>query len=83
MLLPEYHGKGINNEAGKAVLNFAFNNLNLNAIEAVINPQNTASLKSAKSMGFKEIGTFYEYEFYNGKFVDCTYLYQLKKDFIV
>lgn len=81
MLLPEYHGKGINNEAGKAVLNFAFNTLNLNAIEAVINPQNTASLKSAKSMGFTEIGTFPEYEYYNGKFLDCTYLYLLKKDF--
>lgn len=42
-LLPEYHNKGIMNEALKAVLQFGFETLHLHAVEAYTSKHNVAS----------------------------------------
>ena len=53
MSLPEYNGKGYISEAIKAVVTYGFEQMNLHSIEAVIDPENTASekvlLKTASS----------------------------------
>ena len=49
-------GKGYVTEAMQAALDYAFGPLNLNRIEADIDPRNDASAKVLQRMGFKEEG---------------------------
>ena len=43
MLHPDYWGKGIVTEAVKAILDYGFRELKFHSIEAIIDPENTAS----------------------------------------
>ena len=52
-LHPLTQGKGIMNEALKAIINFGFNTLNLNRIEAYTQNNNTASINLLKRNDFK------------------------------
>lgn len=78
MLLPEYHGKGIASEAIKAAVAYGFDQMNLHSIEAVIDPENSASAKVLEKNGFLKEAHLRENEFYNGKFAD-TAIYSLLK----
>ena len=51
-LLPRYHGKGIINEALKAVLDLAFNTLQIATIVAVVQKDNIPSLKVLEKYNF-------------------------------
>lgn len=51
-LLPEYHGKGIMSEAVNFILNYGFNDLNLNKIEAFTNKNNLNSIKLLQKSKF-------------------------------
>lgn len=51
-LMPEHQGKGIMREAVQAVLQFAFNKLQLRSIEAVSRPANYRSIKLLEEFGF-------------------------------
>jgi len=51
-LLPEYHNKGIMNEALKSVSRFGFNELQLNSIEAFTSKHNKDSIALLKKNGF-------------------------------
>jgi [ribosomal protein S5]-alanine N-acetyltransferase len=79
-LSKEYWNKGIMKEALKAVITFAYNNYDLNRIQALVEPENHASLKVLKSTGFNEEGLLAEYEYTNGKYDDLIMLSILKKD---
>lgn len=76
VLHPRYQGKGIMNEAMKAVLNFGFNNMNLHSIEAKVNPKNIASIGLLEKNNFIREGYFKEDYFFDGKFLD-TAVYSL------
>ena len=52
-LLPEYFSKGIMGEAMDAVLDFGFNTLNLNTVEAFTQFENLASISLLVKKGFK------------------------------
>ena len=72
ILHPSAQGRGIANEAVKAVLKIAFSKFKLHSIEANINPKNKASIKLIKRVGFKKEAHFKENYFSNGKFLDSV-----------
>ena len=55
-LLPKFWGHGYVTEAGCAVVNYAFINLGLTELCAIIHPNNTASKTVAEKLGFLRIG---------------------------
>lgn len=70
MLLPEFHGKGIITEAVKRLISYGFNELKLHSIEAVIDPENSASERVLEKCGFVKEAHLKEAEFYDGLFLD-------------
>lgn len=72
MLLPEYHGKGIITEAIHEVVNYAFENMKLHSIEAVIDPENFASEKVLLKSGFVKEAHLKENEYFEGRFLDSA-----------
>ena len=57
--LPEFWGKGYATEAGKAVLDYGFNEINLEVIYACVDIENSSSDKILKDkLGFESQGTF-------------------------
>ncbi|CAN5785383.1 GNAT family N-acetyltransferase [soil metagenome] len=71
-LLPQYHGKGIMQEAIKTILTFAFDELKFNSIIAVAHKYNLASLKVLQRNNFefrKALeNNMMEYELSSGNF---------------
>jgi len=59
-LRPEYQGRGLAQEAGQAVIAFAFDKIGANALFAGHHPANTASSRVLANLGFK----FTHEEFY-------------------
>ena len=55
-LLPKFWNHGYVTEAGCAVVNYAFTNLGLTELCAIIHPDNTASKTVAEKLGFLRIG---------------------------
>ena len=72
MILPEYNGKGIVTESIKAILDYAFYDMKLHSVEAIIDPQNMGSEKVLQKNGFVKEAHFIENEFYDGKFLDAA-----------
>ncbi|MCW4011562.1 MAG: GNAT family N-acetyltransferase, partial [Candidatus Bathyarchaeota archaeon] len=77
----QYWGKGIMTEAIKAALDYGFNEMNLNRIQALIDPRNDASKKVAEKHGFKYEGTFRDYEYEYGDFIDLNMYSVLKREY--
>ncbi|MBS4207093.1 GNAT family protein [Bacillus sp. FJAT-50079] len=74
----EYWGNGVASEAFAAVINYGFEQMNLQRIEALIEPPNIPSQKLAERQGFTREGLLRSYEFTCGKF-DDLYMYSLLK----
>ncbi|MEO7978774.1 GNAT family N-acetyltransferase [Flavobacterium sp.] len=70
ILLPEFHGRGIITETVKRLITYGFNDLKLHSIEAIIDPENSASEKVLQKCGFVKEGHLRECQFYEGKFID-------------
>ena len=77
-LSKDYWGKGIASEALKAVIQYGFEEMNLQRIEALIEPPNIPSQKLVEKHGFIREGLLRNYEFTCGKF-DDLYMYSLLK----
>ena len=75
-MLPEFWGQGIMSEAIQAALDFGFNQIGFNSIEADINPANEASAKILLRNGFLKEGYIRENVYWNGEFLD-TEMYSL------
>lgn len=80
MLLPEYHRKGIMQEAFEAVMDYGFNVLQLHSVEANINPANTASRSILEKNNFIQEAYFRENYYYDGKFLDSAIFSILNKN---
>ena len=77
----QYWGKGIMTEAIKAALDYGFNKMNLNRIQALIDPRNNASKRVAEKHGFHYEGTFRDYEYEYGDFIDLNMYSVLKREY--
>jgi ribosomal-protein-alanine N-acetyltransferase len=81
MILPQYNGQGIVTEAIKAVLEYGFEDMNMHSIEAVIDPDNSASERVLQKNGFIKEAHILENEYYDGKFWDTVIYSLLKRNF--
>lgn len=71
ILHQDYHGQGLIHEAVQAVVEYGFKGLKLHTVEALINPENTASIKVVERSGFEKEGRMREFIFHNNQFHDC------------
>lgn len=74
----DYWHQGIASEALQAVIHYGFNNLEIQRLEALIEPANYASQKLFERQGFMKEGLLRSYEYTCGKF-DDLYMYSLLK----
>jgi ribosomal-protein-alanine N-acetyltransferase len=80
-LSKDHWGKGIAYEAVQAIISYGFDHLDLQRIEALIEPPNSSSQRLVEKLGFIREGLLRNYEFTCGKF-DDLYMYSLlKQDF--
>jgi ribosomal-protein-alanine N-acetyltransferase len=71
---------GIMTEALEAIIDLGFTVMGLHRIEAVVMPENNASIKLLEKLGFSNEGILKEYENWGGKgFVDLCMLALLRK----
>ncbi len=82
MILKQYQNKGYISEAVVKTLDYAFNTLGFNSIEAVIDPENEASERVLIKNGFRKEAHLRENEYWNGKFLDTVIYSVLKNNFI-
>lgn len=76
-----YWGKGIMTEAMKAALDYGFYEMKLNRVQALIDPRNEASKHVAAKHGFQYEGTFRDYEYEHGGFIDLNMYSLLKREY--
>lgn len=81
-LTPEYWRNGIMTEAIQKVIDYGFNNLGLNRIEAFVEPENIRSRKVLEKKGFKEEGTLEENFYWRNQFVDVVLYALIKKRYL-
>lgn len=75
------HGKGYAYKATIELLNYAFNNLNLNRIYLDVLEDNVRANKFYLKCGFKLEGTFRQFIFVKGKIYDLNWYSILKSEF--
>ena len=80
-LQSESWNKGIMTEALSAVLNFGFNQLEINRIEAEVMPGNENSEKLLLKLNFKKEGVLRQWMFWNDKHYDMSMFSLLKSDY--
>ncbi len=78
MMHTDHWRKGLMGEALDAVVAQAFKGFGLHSIEAVTDPENTASNRLLARHGFLREGLFRENFFWNGKFYDSAVWSRLK-----
>jgi len=77
----QYWGKRIMTEAIKVTLEYGFNQMKLNRIQALIDPRNEASKRVAQKHGFQYEGTFRDYEYENGEYIDLNMYSVLRREY--
>ncbi len=75
-------GKGYIKETLRVIIKYAYEVMNLNRIEAVVYPENAASIKSLINQGFKKEGVLEEYAFFRNIYQDLIMFSLLKKDWL-
>ena len=75
-LMYDWQGKGIMQEAIKAVINYGFQNMKLQLIEAILNPDHIKSIKLLESNNFIRGANFTETDSLDGKILQRV-LYSL------
>jgi ribosomal-protein-alanine N-acetyltransferase len=75
-------GKGYMHEALTALLDYGFSELNLNRVEADIDPRNGASAKTLERLGFTREGLLRERWIVNGEVSDTAFYGLLKRDWL-
>jgi ribosomal-protein-alanine N-acetyltransferase len=75
-----YKGQGIMSEVIALTVNYGFNHMNLERIEAFVSPNNTPSLKLLKRMNFKKEGLLKHHYFHNSRMEDSVVYALLKSE---
>ncbi|MHA2088862.1 MAG: GNAT family N-acetyltransferase [Promethearchaeota archaeon] len=78
----DYWGMGIVVEAAKLVHKYAFTELNLHKIYAIILSPNTRSLRAAEKIGFTEEGVFKEVVYIDNHYVASHAVALLKREWL-
>jgi [ribosomal protein S5]-alanine N-acetyltransferase len=73
-----HHRKGIIHETLNSIIDFGFETMKLNAIEAIVDPENIPSFALLEKNNFKREGLLRDNNFHDGKYSD-TYIYSLLK----
>lgn len=81
VLSREFHRKGYVTEAVRAILDFAFNEVDFHKIQVCHEEGNIASQGVIRKNNFRYEGTLRDYFFVNGKYVDRLYYSMLKDEF--
>jgi [ribosomal protein S5]-alanine N-acetyltransferase len=79
-LAQPYWRQGIMSEALNAIIQFGFQTIGLQRIEAMVMLENTASSELLKKLGFIEEGILRDYGFWKGQFHDLRLFSLLKQD---
>jgi ribosomal-protein-alanine N-acetyltransferase len=79
---PEYQRNGYAYEAVVAVIEYMFETMHRNRIQAGVDYDNIASIALLKKVGFKEEGHFRQTEYKNGEWKDSYLFALLKEDWI-
>ena len=79
-LHPAYWRKGIMTEALTAIIDYAFDKMDLNRITLLAFSYNEPSVALAKSLGFVREGILRENSYYGGEFHDDEYFALLRSD---
>ncbi|HET6872167.1 MAG TPA: GNAT family N-acetyltransferase [Sporolactobacillaceae bacterium] len=77
---PAYWGRGVMTEILPAVVEFAFNEMHLNRIEAMFHPDNIGSKKVLKKVGFQQEGILRERYFHKQSLTDIIIVSLLKRE---
>jgi ribosomal-protein-alanine N-acetyltransferase len=77
-LAPSYWRRGWMTEALTVVLDYGFDYMSLNRVEALVDPRNDASLGFLLKLGFVREGLLREYEYEKGAFVDLVMMSLLR-----
>jgi ribosomal-protein-alanine N-acetyltransferase len=77
-----YWGRGIMPEALRGIIDFGFERMNLNRIEAHTNTENAASVRMLAKLGFWQEGTFHDQFYENGEFHDVSLFVLLRRDYL-
>lgn len=77
---PAHWGQGIMTEALQAVLEYGFEKMGLNRIQAIIDSKNTRSVKLVRRLGFKKEGVLRQRSYFNGQFRDDVCFSLLKEE---
>lgn len=72
MILPKFQGKGFISESIALAVDYGFGTLGLHSIEAIIDPDNTASEMVLQKNGFVKEAHLRENEFWDGRFLDTV-----------
>ncbi len=75
-----FWGKGYASEAIRSLLDYAFSSLNLNRIEAKVEPGNVNSIKLLHKLDFTFVGSLRQCERVDGKFKDLSIYSRLISD---
>ena len=78
---PEDRGCGYGTDAMRALLRWAFRQMNLHRVELSVDPSNTAAIRSYAKAGFSEEGRRREAHFTDGVYVDDVMMGILRREF--
>jgi [ribosomal protein S5]-alanine N-acetyltransferase len=80
-LAPAFQGQGYMREALSAALAWGFEQMALNRVEALIHPQNTASIRLVQKLGFVQEGQLREVGYWLGEHRDLLAFGLLRGEF--
>lgn len=76
----EFKNKGYMSEVGAIIIDYGFQKMNLNRIEAMVGSENTPSLKIIGKLGFTKEGVMKQHYLRNNIFEDSVIFSLLQKD---
>jgi ribosomal-protein-alanine N-acetyltransferase len=79
---PACWGQGIMTEALQVVLDYGFEKMGLNRIQAIIDSKNIRSMKLVQRLGFKKEGVLRQRSYFNGQFRDDVCFSLLREEWI-
>ncbi|WP_418302662.1 GNAT family N-acetyltransferase [Lysinibacillus fusiformis] len=80
-LKPAYWGQGIMQKALGKIIHFAFTSMEINKIEAKVEPENKASIRLLGKLNFCQEGVLRQHEFEKGKYVDLVLFSILRSEY--
>lgn len=77
----DYWSQGYASEAYRLLLDYLFNERNINRVQAYVLESNVASIKMHQKVGYKIEGTLRQSVYKNGKYLDLVILSVLKDEY--